>query len=719
MRRLLCGLCCVLALCFAPILTAQGGSGSSPDSAARLPDVTVTATRTARAVFTTPHPVAIIDSATIRRSLGNNAADLLRATPGVDIIGVGPNQNRIQIRGQRGQRILILEDGIRLNNSRRQQDFGEIPALVGMNDLQKIEVVRGPASVLYGSDAIGGVMNMVTTRAPYGRAGNAVNGLLSYRYAGAGELSQVSGTLNGHAGRFGFSVGGQYRDAESFTAPKGSFGNITLDDDVTVQDSGVQDQNYHAEVGFGYTPASRIFLRYTRYESRDAGFGYVEPEEIGDTSGNRVRLFYPEQQVDRFSLGYTNLDVRLPVADRVDLTAYTLLNTRDFSRNVVVRLGPTARLTSDGQTLTDSRTNGVRLEAAKAAGRHIITYGVDFFNERSDNTDSSRTVITGFGPPSTTINTRPSVPNAVYRSLGLFLQGELNLGERVNLVLGTRYQDVTAETRETPGLDAALISSSDNAVVGSANLGISVSENLTLVAAAGRAFRSPNLIERFFDGATSDGSGFQRPNQDLVPEKSLNFDAGFKYQRGILYTEAFVFRNEIRDGIRIENTGEMQQGRPIFRNVNVDKLRETGLEWLGDVRLDNGVVIGGTFTTIDSENLSDTEIPVGDSYSSRITGHLMYRQPAGRFYAGYEIRHNGERKDVDLGGANPIGDVLPSYTVSNLRGGARVLEVGGTTHRVDLMVGNLFNTLYAEFPNAGFFRPEPARHVAVSWSVGF
>lgn len=719
MRALHRGLALLLTTGVPSLLAAQGSTGTPPDSAARLPEVTVTATRTARAVFTTPHPVTIVDSVTIRRSLAQNAADLLRNTPGLDIIGVGPNQHRVQIRGQRGQRILILEDGIRLNNSRRQQDFGEIPALVGSNELQKVEVVRGPASVLYGSDAIGGVMNMVTTRAPHGRDGTRVGGQLGYRYAGAGELSQVGGRLAGHAGRFGFSVGGQYRDAESYVAPKGSFGQITLEDEVTVHDSGVQDQNYHAEIGYGHSPASRVFLRYTRYESKDAGFGYVEPSEIGDNSGNRVRLWYPMQEVDRVSLGYTNTGLGLSLADKVDLTAYTLLNQRDFSRNVVVRLGPTAQLTSDGQTLTDSRTNGFRLEAAKAVGRHIVTYGVDFFNERSDNRDSSRTVITGFGPPSTTVNTRPSVPNATYRSLGLFAQGELNLGERVNLVLGARWQDVEASTRETPGLDAELLSSGDNALVGSANLGFQLSEHLSLVGAAGRAFRSPNLIERFYDGATSDGSGFQRPNPDLVPETSLNFDAGFKYQRGVLYAEAFLFRNEIRDGIRIENTGEMQQGRPVFRNVNVDKLRERGVELLAEARLAGGVVLGGTFTTIESENLSETEIPVGDSYSSRVTGHLMYRAPSGRFYAGYELRHNGERKDIDLGETNPIGEVLPAFTVSTLRGGARLFDLGGTAHRVDLVVGNLFNALYAEFPNASFFRPEPARHVALNWSVGF
>lgn len=699
-------------------LLAQAAGGTRSDSVTRLREITVTATRSARAVFGTPHPVTVVDSTTIRQSMSHNAADLLRTTPGIDIIGVGPNQNRVSIRGQRGQRILILEDGIRLNNSRRQQDFGEIPALVGTNDLLKVELVRGPASVLYGSDAIGGVMNMVTNRGPYGRSGTTVGGLLSYRYTGSGDLQQVNGTLAGHLGRLGFTVGSQYRNADPYLSPSGTFGNVTLHQPVRVEDSGVQDANYHAEVGYGPSTLSRLYLRYTRYDAKDAGFGFVEPEALGEEGGSRIRLYYPEQEVDRVSVGYTNTGVGLGLADKIDLTAYTLLNQRNFSRSILVPLGPTARLASDSRTLTDSRTNGFRLEAAKAIGSHVVTYGADFFNERSDNSDSSRTVVTGFGPPSTRVSTTPSVPNATYRSVGLFAQGELTFSNRVDLVVGARWQAVTAETRETAGLTAGPVSSSDNALVGSANLGIGVTDHLKAVVAVGRAFRSPNLIERFFSGPTSDGSGFQRPNPDLVAETSLNLDAGLKYQRGALYAEAFVFRNEIRDGVRIALTGDTQQGQPVFQNINVDKLREVGVELLADVRIIGGLSLGGTYTNLNSTNVSDSEIPVGDSYSSRVTGTLGYRDLRGRFYAGAELRHNGERKDVDLG-TSPIGDRLPAYTVASLRGGGRLFQAAGTGHRVDVMVGNLFNTLYAEFPNAGFFRPEPARHASVSYTIEF
>ena len=95
----------------------------------------------------------------------DGVADLFRNLPGVDVTGVGPNQTRLIVRGQQGQRILLAEDGIRLNNSRRQQDFGELPAFTDINSTSRVEVIRGPASVLYGTDAIGGVVNQLTTHA--------------------------------------------------------------------------------------------------------------------------------------------------------------------------------------------------------------------------------------------------------------------------------------------------------------------------------------------------------------------------------------------------------------------------------------------------------------------------------------------------------------------------------------------------------------------------
>src|SRR5512133_3851035 len=135
--------------------SSNGTDSTNVRKSTSLGAVTVTATRRATDVQAVPSPVSVLDSAMLRERQPNTAADLLRELPGVDVIGTGTNQARPSIRGQRGQRILLLQDGLRLNNARRQQDFGEIPGIVDVATIQRVEVVRGPASVLYGTDAIG------------------------------------------------------------------------------------------------------------------------------------------------------------------------------------------------------------------------------------------------------------------------------------------------------------------------------------------------------------------------------------------------------------------------------------------------------------------------------------------------------------------------------------------------------------------------------------
>ncbi|MEJ2153384.1 MAG: TonB-dependent receptor plug domain-containing protein, partial [Gemmatimonadota bacterium] len=155
--------------------------------------ITVTVTRTATDVFDRPAPVSVLDEWMIRDRAPNTVTDLFKDLPGLDVNGVGTNQTRPSIRGQRGQRILLLQDGMRLNNSRRQQDFGEIPALVDVASIESVEVVRGPASVLYGTDAIGGVVNVVT-RVP---SQEGVHGTVGYRFSSHDDQNKGTLSLSG------------------------------------------------------------------------------------------------------------------------------------------------------------------------------------------------------------------------------------------------------------------------------------------------------------------------------------------------------------------------------------------------------------------------------------------------------------------------------------------------------------------------------------------
>lgn len=716
---------CLAAASFA--LGAPSALGAQtttpPDSAdkakvTRLTPITVTATRSETDVFRVPKPVSVLDRATLTESAPNTVSDLFRTVPGLDVTGVGVNQVRPSIRGQRGQRILLLQDGLRLNNTRRQQDFGEIPGLVDVGNVERVEVVRGPASVLYGTDAIGGVVNIIS-RAPteYG-----FHGSVGYRYSSPDGQHKATGSVSGRWDRFAFTATGSFRDADPYSAPAGSFGDITLADKTPVFDTGVRDASANVYGSFDLSDGHSLYARVEHYDADTAGFGYVDPAAYAPDQPS-IEIRYPYQRFSRVEFGYRGRNLHFPLADRLDVSAYVQDNERQLDLNVFVGFGPTAPAGAgvdvSNANVTDLRTIGFRVESQKFVGAgHRLTYGVDFFRDLSDNTDSSVTTVLGFGPPSPQVETTPTVPNASFWSLGMFAQGEFQVTSRAQLVLGLRGQDVEASTRTTPGLSGPLSSEAHSTVVGAANAIVEVTDDVSVIATLGRAFRSPNLVERFFAGPTPEGGSYQAPNPDLAPETSVNVDLGLRYRDSRLLVEGFVFRNEIRDGIRIAPTGNTVNGLPEYQNINVEKLRYTGIEASADAALPAGFSVGANFTHLASRDVLDPDNPVGDTFSSRVTGYVRYTDPTSRFWVAWSARHNGERKDVDLGSA-PLGSVLPAFTVYNAQAGVTVIRSPRHSQRLGIRVNNLTNVLYAEFANASFFRPEPGRGVTVTWNINF
>lgn len=658
----------------------------------------------------------------IRGSLANGSAELLREYPGVDITGSGANQGRPIIRGQRGQRILLLEDGVRLNNTRRQQDFGELPALVGLDGVERIEVVRGPASVLYGTDAIGGVLNLINAAPAFTSGAVHVGGLLRYRYSNSDRQSRPSGSLNLQNGRFSFSANTAFRNAHDYEAPAGTFGKLTLREDTRVNGTGVRDANVAVQAAAKLFENQELSARFSRYSATDAAFGFVANADLGTPNAPSIDIRYPDQTYSKTSVRYRANALGLPFADRTEVVAYTSGNERSLTLDVFVPFGPGtppgAGVSVKSRNFTDVNTVGFRAEAAKAFWKQVLTYGADFFRDRSDNTDSAVTTVVGFGPPHPQTNDTASTPNASFRSTGFFAQTEAALTDRLSLVAGSRWQTVTTRTRATPKISAPLVESSDNALVAAGNALFRIAENVNLIASVGRAFRSPNLIERFFNGATPEGNGYQLRNPDLKAESSIDMDLGVKAGFKGVYGEAFFFRNNITNGIRIAPTGTKVGQFAAFQNVNVEKLRDQGIELLVQASLPAGFNLGTSFTKIDSKNVSNPLNPVGDSYSSKVTGSLGWKNSSGRFWGEYLVRANGKRKDVTLG-TSPIGPILPSFTVHSIRGGAKLFNTGAVSHSLNFAVNNLTNELYAEFSNASFFRPEPKRSAAISWTTSF
>ena len=688
-----------------------------PDSVYLVDPIIVTATRGPRAVSDIPRPVSVMQRRDVAEQQPNSVSDLFRSLPGLDVTGVGVSQVRPQIRGQTGQRILLLSDGLRMNNTRRQRNFGELPALVDVSTIEQVEVVRGPSSVLYGSDAIGGVVNIVT-QVP---REEGFRGSASFLLASPESQRRFSARVSGRRGAFSLQAGGMARTASSYEAPSGEFGEITLVDEVTVDNSGVDDENFDVRLGWDFSSTVGVFTKFEGYGADGSGFGIVDPAEYapGDPA---INILYPMQRFRKLSAGLEARAMDTPVADELRVAAYGQDNERELTFDTFIPFFPGAGLELDNQNFTDIRTYGFRAEARKRLDSEVqLTYGFDGFQDDAVGTDNNVSTVIGFGPPMVEVSNAPSIPDAQFLSLGAFAQAEFDVGERVSLVGGGRLQRVSAETFATANLTNTPTSVTNSTGVWALNALLEVTDGLDLVVSSGRGFRSPNLVELFFDGAVPEAGAYQLAAPDLKAETSWNVDLGARFQTDVLFLEGFVFRNKVSNGIRgdavVDVNGDTTQiaGLDAFQNVNLDEIIVRGVELNADARFDFGVELGAGLSTLDAEDAINPDNPVGESFSSKYTGRAGYRDPAGRFWGEWNIRHSGEKKDGTLAGEL----LVPAFTVQGLRAGARLGETDGAGYSVVLAVNNLTNVLYAEAANASFFRPQPKRGFTLTFLVTF
>ncbi len=183
----------------------------------------MTPTGSEKSAFDTSLPVNVLKARDIDEKIAVSMAEIFLKEPGVDVVTAGPGSVHPIVRGLSGERVLVLVNGVRLSEQRPGGNhvFSLDPA-----QIERIEVVRGPASVLYGSDAIGGVINFITKRAdgntePAARFG----GEADIQYESATDGWKESAHVRFGQGRFNGYVGGTYKDAGNIETPDGELAN--------------------------------------------------------------------------------------------------------------------------------------------------------------------------------------------------------------------------------------------------------------------------------------------------------------------------------------------------------------------------------------------------------------------------------------------------------------------------------------------------------------
>ncbi|HPS77646.1 MAG TPA: TonB-dependent receptor [Thermoanaerobaculaceae bacterium] len=513
------------------------------DAAPVLPkvqaEVVVTASRYEQESFATPVPIDVVSEDLLSRVKPEKVMDLLKQLPGVDVSGEGPFRGLPVIRGLSSNRVLILVDGQRLNNSRESTQFAGIqPGLVDLSQVERIEVLRGPASVLYGSDALGGVINIITRQQAFGQDRLRLSGGVNYEYGSASQSHRGGLELNGAAPRATFHIGAGYFEANDYSSPKGE-----------VPNSGMTQKSLDGNLRFMVGEAGVLRLDAQSTRTSDVGFPGYDPK----TSG--IDIAFPRFDRDKYAVTYEGGPI-LGLGG-YKLSAYVQNVVKESRRNISF-----GSFFSNNFTRSEIDSTGASAQSTAVLGNNFLVFGLDFYQ---DKLHDETTAATPFGS-----DHNVQIPDATQRGVGLYVQDEIQITDRFQLMAGARGDRFSFVSRDDPRYKAAPFDVTDSALSGSLSARYQVTPNVALTALVGRAYRAPNIQERAYFGVVSDGTTYVEQNPDLHPETALNAELGFKvrYDR---YSGGFnVYRNTLRDFITLVIDGKYN-GTPLdlarFQNI--------------------------------------------------------------------------------------------------------------------------------------------------------
>lgn len=538
-----------LLILLLPVLGRAEGAPASADSALALPDAMVTATRTTRRAVEVPRAVNRVGEVELAERMPRNSAEALREESGITVQKTEHGGGNAVIRGLGSNQVLLMVDGIRLNNSTYR--FGNHPYLTTVDNhmLERLEVVRGPGSVLYGSDAMGGTVNLVTRSPSTGGESLSARGRAHARYASIdGEMvMRTDGAMTGKG--FGVSVGATLRKTGDLRRGE-NFGHPYLERTGAIQGpSGYSGQDYDLKVAWAVAPEHSLTLawqttnrpeipRFDRYEND--GFQH---------------WLYIDQNRDLSYLVYQG-------KESVPIRAFLSWQHQEEGREML-KTGSFNETREWGETTTF----GAGIQADKTLGRHALTAGLDAY---LDQVGSSREIVD--------VNTGVSrkqilslYPDGSYHgTYGLFLQDEFRITPAWVATIGGRYNLFRLDYGVP--LDPALafhwgrVEEDFQSLTGSLSLSWQAFRGVYLHTSLAQGFRAPNLSDVAKTGE-SKGNVYEIPNRDLQAEEILSLDAGVKVDRGRVKAAVFVHHGSISNLMASAPT--TYQGSPTYAHNGI------------------------------------------------------------------------------------------------------------------------------------------------------
>ncbi len=579
-----------------------------------LKEVVISALRNEKTLWGATEPIEIVNQDDFKAFMPADVSNAMATLPGISVPTDGIWATSVNIRGLGPSRFVTLVDGNRIESA---NNLSGVLSTIDSDDVQRVEVIKGAMSSLYGSGAMGGIINVVSRQSTYsqtpylqGEAGfnyRSINGLIGPK------LSLYSG---GQRWKAKLHLG--YRKAGISESPEGPIAN-----------SQFEDKNLSGSLAVKPFQNHELSLNFQKFMAA-AGIpgGSVFPTPATATYRNFDRELFavtyailnPLPKLTKFSTRYfqqTNYR-------NVEINPNVPANTNGTNRMQLMHLNPSATHKTQGFTM---ETNW---QLGKKGG---LIAGADLWERRLDSQrerEIRRETLDENGNPVSSISTifgEVPIPTSVFRSSGFFTQYDAKISNKWNVTAGGRidwiqlsneesrdpdYMIINGDRTDEPGNQRIIYeegSNSDLTWALNGGLMYEISEEIQLRANVGRSYRAPSLEERY--KYINLGSAVEYGNPELVPELGQFFDLGGRISSTKLQLSGSVFVNALEQMIAIApadsisflraSDGVASNNILAYRYKNIDKALLTGFDasidwkvyqrWIihGNVSYTNGV----------------------------------------------------------------------------------------------------------------------------------
>ncbi|MCQ2137902.1 MAG: TonB-dependent receptor [Bacteroidales bacterium] len=701
-------LAALLPLMTAVISSAQE-KGSLNDTLS-LQEAVVTTLKIERPVDKTPAEINIVTSLDVKNHSSITVADVIKYEPGLSVGGDGVWARNINVRGLAENRLVTLIDGNRIETA---TDLTASLSMVDVNDIERVEIIKGAQSSIYGSGAMGGIINIITKDGFFSGA----------PYFHGSATANYSTVNNGHGEYLSLNAGGR----RWYVKANGSFGHA--DDIMTPEgllpNSGFTSTNIGARTGFKPAGNQTLRFQFQRNWSKDVGIP-------GGAS------FSPAATATYKNIGRTFFNGKYEITDITEM--FKILKVTAFYQDIVrdVEMLPNAPQPQSGAQptrvtpyATHTTYGGGAQGTWKFSDNNTFVAGAEAW--RRDITSERKKYINQYAAgalKAQMIRTETPLPTASYTSTGIFAQDEaVALDGRLILTFGGRFDVNFVENQECHNVESV-----ENLTAGATNLNpdgkyvtfaagsrtdaswsgnfgaiYKLTSSLDAVFNASRSYRSPAL-EELFKFIDLSGNKVHFGNPDLKAENGLSADLGARWHGDKLQFEVSGFVNRINDMIveRMTNVDPQSVNDTLMLD-NASRALLYGAEFSASYSFSRkfGMYASGSMTKGLETSNDNAWLPLIPPVNGRVG--LVYDNPS-LFGADLSFAAAGARKAGFVAeGETPT----EAYWRLDLAAHSKIFSFGRCALQLFAGVENITDNAYTNFlsTNRGNIRLEPGRNI--------